>query len=204
MYHSDLHMVFRVIGDAEDKWDNDSVMKAAEFERWLLKTNTYFLIIAYEEIFNKTDALFRVLQNKLMDIAFCCAQIRDTVDYVERQRQEFDSFYHRFEQKCATLHLTETGDMRQIKDKRKQTFYNILDDIIVQLKSRFKNLSELSFLGLVDCSKFSKMAQEFDDNKLQSLSKKYAKFFDYVKLKADLIGLYSSIELRKSAFYCWQ
>ena len=64
MYHSDLLMVFRVIGDAEDKWDNDSVMKAAEFERWLLKTNTYFLIIAYEEIFNKTDALFRVLQNK--------------------------------------------------------------------------------------------------------------------------------------------
>ena len=131
MYHPDLLMVFRVIGDAEDKWDNDSVMKAAGFERWLLKTNTCFLIIAYEEIFNKTNALFKVLQNKLMDIAFCCAQIRDTIDYVERQRQEFDSFYHRFEQKRATLHLTDTGDMRQIKDKRKQTFYNILNDIIV-------------------------------------------------------------------------
>ena len=88
MYHSDLIMVFRVIGGAEDKWDNDLVMKEAEFQRWLLKTNTCFLIIAYEEIFNKTDALFRVLQNKLMDIAFCCAQIRDTIDYVERQRQE--------------------------------------------------------------------------------------------------------------------
>ena len=79
--------------------------------------------------------------------------------------------------------------MRQIKDKRKQTFYNILD--VVQLKSRFKNFSEMSFLGLVDCSKISEMAQEFDDTKLQSLSKKYAKFFDGVKLKADLIGLYS-------------
>ena len=77
MYYSDLLVVFGVIGDAEDKWVNDSVMKAAEFERWLLKTNSCFLIIAYEEIFNKTDALFRVLQNKLMDIAFCCAQICD-------------------------------------------------------------------------------------------------------------------------------
>ena len=160
MYHSDLLMVFRVIGDAKDKWDNDSVMKAAGFERWFLKTNTCFLIMAYEEIFNKTDALFRVLQNKLMNIVFCCAQIRDTIDNVERQRQEFDSFYHRFEQKCATLHLTDTGDMRQIKDKRKQAFYNILDDIIVQLKSRFENFSEVSFLGLVDCSKFFEMAQE--------------------------------------------
>ena len=196
MYHSDLLMVFRVIGDAEDKWDNDSVMKAAGFERWLLKTNTCFLIMAYEEIFNKTDALFRVLQNKLMDIAFCCAQIRDTIDYVERQRQEFDSFYHRFEQKCETLHLTDTSDIRQIKDKRKQTFSNILDDTSVQLKSRFENFSELSFLGLVDCSKFSEMAQEFDDTKLQSLLEKYAKFFDCVKLKADLIGLYSSQTVR--------
>ena len=116
-----------------------------------------------------------------MDSAFCCAQIRDTIDYVERQRQEFDSFYHRFEQKCATLHLTDTGDMRQIKDKRKQTFYNILDDIIVQLKSRFEDFSELPFLGLVDSSNFSEIAQEFDDTKLQSVSEKYAKFFDCVK-----------------------
>ena len=184
-------MVFRVIGDAEDKWDNDSVMKAARFERWLLKTNTCFLIIAYEKIFNKTDALFRVLQNKLMDIAFCCAQIRDTIDYVERQRQQFDSFYHRFEQKCATLHLTDTN-----KGQKKQTFYNILDDIIVQLKWRFENFSELSFLGLVDCSKFFEMAPEFDDTKLQSLSEKNAKFFDCIKLKADLIVLYSSQTVR--------
>ena len=176
MYHSDLLMVFRVIGDAEDKWDYDSVMKAAGFERWLLKTNTCFLIIIYEKIFNKTDALFRVLQNKLMDIAFYCAKIRDTIDYVERQRQEFDSFYYRFEQKCATLHLTDTGDMRQIKDKIKQIFYNILDDIIVQLKLRFENFSELSFLGLVDCSKFSEMAQEFDDTKLQNLSESILNF----------------------------
>ena len=179
MYHSDPLTAFRVFGDAEDKWDNDSVIKAAEFERWLLQTNTCFLIMSYEEIFNKTDALFRVLQKKLMDIAFCCAQIRDTINYVKRQRQEFDSFYHRFEQKCATLHLTDT-DVRNFtstKDKRKQIFYNILDDVIVQLKSRFDNFSELSFLGLVDCPNFFKMAQDFDDIKLQSLFEKYAKFF---------------------------
>ena len=35
MYLCNLLMVFRVIGGAEDKWDNDSVMKAAGCERWL-------------------------------------------------------------------------------------------------------------------------------------------------------------------------
>ena len=66
--------------------------------------------------------------------------------------------------------------MRQIKAKRKQTFYNILNDIIVQLKSRFENFSELSFLGWIDCSKFSERAQEFDDTKLQSLSERMLNF----------------------------
>ena len=66
--------------------------------------------------------------------------------------------------------------MRQIKDKRKQTFYYILDDIIIQLKLRFENFSELSFLGLVDCLKISEMAQEFDDIKLQSRQKSMLNF----------------------------
>ena len=128
-------------------------------------------------------------------------QIRDAYDYVERQKQEFESFYHLLEQKCAALHVTDTGDMRNfssIKDIRKPRFYNILDDIIVQLKSRFDNFAKLSFLGLVDCSKFSEMAQEFDGTKLRSLSENYAKFFDCVKLKADLIGLYSSRMVRNN------
>ena len=30
-YYSDLLIIFRVIGDAKDKWDNDSVIKAAGF-----------------------------------------------------------------------------------------------------------------------------------------------------------------------------
>ena len=201
MHHTDLLTTFRAIDDDEDNWDNDSIMKSAGFERWLSKSNTSFLIMIYEEIFNKTDALFRVLQNKAMDIGFCCERISDTIEYVKQQRQEFESFYRRFEQKFTALGFPHTGEDRNvvsIKQKRKLTFYNILDDIIVQLKSRFDNFSELSFLGLVDCSKFSEMAQQFDDTKLQSLSKQYVRFFDCIKLKADLIGLYSSQTVRNT------
>ena len=82
-------------------------MKAAGFERWLL------------------------IQSAAKQINGHCILLRENTrhDYVERQRQEFDSFYHRFEQKCAALHL-----------------------IIVQLKWRFKNFCVLSYPGLVDCS----------------------------------------------------
>lgn len=74
-------------------------------------------------------------------------------------------------------------------------FYNILDSISVQMKARFDYFDELAFISLVDCTKFNEMSQDFDDIKLQSLSK-YAKFFYFVRLKADLIGLYSSQTVR--------
>ncbi|KAJ0029174.1 hypothetical protein NQD34_004171 [Periophthalmus magnuspinnatus] len=56
-------------------------------------------------------------------------------------------------------------------------------------------VSTFSFLGLVDRAKFSEMSQHFDDTNLQRLSN-YAKFFDFVRLKANLIGLYNSQMVR--------
>ena len=199
IHHLDLLTVFRTISDHEDSWDNDSVIKSVGYERWLSKTSTCFLITIYEEIFNQTVALFRTLQTKVMDIGFCCDQIRQTIDYVKNRREEFDSFYERFEHKCALLELAENFSPQNtcsLKNNRKRLFYNILDDIIVQLQSRFGSFSNLDFVGLVNCSNFFQMSCEFDDKKLQSLLQTYAKFFDPVKLKADLSGLYSSQTVR--------
>ncbi|XP_005161614.3 zinc finger MYM-type protein 1 isoform X3 [Danio rerio] len=196
MYQSDLLTVFSIMIENPDIWDNDTVIMASGYERWLSKASTCFLIMAYDGIFNETDALFRVLQNKAMDIGFCCARIRDTIGAVEDQRQEFKSFYERFEQKCSSLGLTDSVQSQQlVRDERKRLFSNILDNITAQLRARFDHFSGLSFLGLVDCTRFKEMSKHFDDAKVQSLSK-YAKFFDFVRLKADLIGLYSSQTVR--------
>ena len=122
-----------------------------------------------------------------MDIEYCLTHICDTVAALGHMRLEFDCFYDRFEQKCGALGLTGSGNrVRQsIKDERSQVFCFILDNISDQMKSRFDHFGELAFLGLVDCAKFSEMSRHFDETKLQSLSK-YAKFFDFVRLKADL------------------
>lgn len=65
-------------------------MMAAGYDWWLSKASTCFLLLAYEDILNETDALFRVM---------LCA--------LERIALEFDSFYDRFDNKCSTLGLTE-------------------------------------------------------------------------------------------------
>ncbi|CAG5929464.1 unnamed protein product [Menidia menidia] len=195
VHQNDMRAAFNVILENPDSWDNDTLMMAAGYDRWLSKASTCFLIDTFDGVFNETDALFRVLQNKVTDIEHCVARIRDTVSVMERMRLEFDSYYLRFEQKCGALGLTDGTDRHSARDERRHLFCNILDNISDQMKARFGHFDELAFLGLVDCAKFYEMSQHFDDTKLQSLSK-YAKFFDFVRLKADLIGLYSSKTVR--------
>lgn len=191
MHQNALRTLFHVIMETPDSWDHDTLMMAAGYDRWLSKASTCFLLMVYEDIFNETDALFRVLQNKMMDIEYCRARIRDTVAALERMRQKFDSFCDRLEQKCSALGLTESGDGQSIRCEceRKRAFCNILENTSCQMKARVDHFGELAFLGLADCAKFSEMSQHFDDVELQNLSK-YAKFFDFVRLKADLVGLY--------------
>ncbi len=97
-----------------DTWDNHTLMMAAGYDRWSSKASTCFFIMAYEDIFCHTDALFRVLQNKAMDIGFCFARIHDTIGVVERMREEFNIFYEQFEQRCAALGLTDGERSREM------------------------------------------------------------------------------------------
>ncbi|XP_049597201.1 zinc finger MYM-type protein 1 [Syngnathus scovelli] len=195
MHQNDLRALFNAIQENPDSWDNDTLMLAEGYDRWLSKSSTCFLLMTYEDIFNETNALYRVLQNKVMDIEYCLARIRDTNEALERMKLEFDSFYDQFERKCNTLGLIESRSEQSVTNERKRLFCNILDNISCQMKARFDHFGELAFFGLVDCTKFPEMSLNFDDTKMQSLSK-YAKFFDFVNLKADLVGLYGSQTVR--------
>lgn len=90
MHLPDSRAVFRILSENPDSWDNETLMMAAGCDRWLSKTSKCFFLMAYEEIFMETDALFIVLQNKVMDIGYCCARLRDTASVTEHMRQEFD------------------------------------------------------------------------------------------------------------------
>ena len=98
------------------------------------------------------------------------------------------SYWHR---RCAKFHV----DWRQKKTNILQYFgwcYCSSKIKVWQLQ-----WIVLSVFGRL--FKFSKTAQDFDDTKLQSLSEKYANFFDCVKLKLDPIGLYSSQTVRSES-----
>ncbi|XP_042559203.1 uncharacterized protein LOC116222760 [Clupea harengus] len=147
---------------------------AAGFELWLSKRSTCFLLMAFEGIFNDTDALFSILQSKTMDIGFCCNRIKDTMKVLDSKRQDFDRFHAHFEERCDEMELVhhETQDGLSKKTERARIYYCILDNVNVQMKTRFvDNFSDLDFIGLVDCNKFEEMLRQFEDSKLEKLSK---------------------------------
>ena len=138
-------------------------------------------MMVYDTIFNKTDALFRVLQHKVMDIGYCCGRIKNTIGDNERDREDFNSLYERFELRCAMLGLNESGRCQLAKDERKKLFHEIIDNILMQMKARFDNFSDLDFLSLVDCEKFQGMSRHFDETRLEPV--KIFKVFRLRKIK---------------------
>ncbi|CAK6972279.1 uncharacterized protein LOC117525960 [Scomber scombrus] len=111
-----------------------------------------------------------------------------------RQRGDFESFYAKFEEKCQLLGMTDpfTRNVQPIKEHRRELFHNIYEDVSSQMKNRSDHYGQLSFFSLVDLRRFDKMSSSFDDRSLKSLEEAYAKHFDFIRLKADLTGLYSS------------
>lgn len=191
--HAELREVFNLIQENPDEWDGQALAMASGFSLWLSKASTCFLLMVYSAIFAETDALFRVLQAKVMDIGFCSLRVSDTMKSLSNQRESFDSFHDRFQERCEAMNLVDsnTRSKQPAPEERRKLFYSILDNINLQMEARFQSLGDLDFLSLVDCTKFDHMSAHFDDAKLHSLAK-YGKHFDFVRLKADLIGLYSS------------
>ncbi|CAK6975949.1 zinc finger MYM-type protein 1 [Scomber scombrus] len=129
------------------------------------------------------------------------SRINDTMTVPRRQRGDFESFYAKFEEKCQLLGLTDpsTRNVQPIKEHRRELFHNIYEDVSTQMKNRFDHYGQLSFFSLVDLRRFDKMSSSFDDRSLKSLEEAYAKHFDFIRLKADLTGLYSSLLISTTA-----
>lgn len=97
LHQNDLHALFHFIMENPDRWNNDTLMMAAGYNQWLSKAVTYFLLTGCECVFNGTDALFKVMQNKVLDTEYCLTRMHDTAAALERRRLAFDSFYDQFE-----------------------------------------------------------------------------------------------------------
>ena len=78
-----------------------------------------------------------------------------------------------------------------------QLHNEIVDTIVMQLNTRFESLKDVK---LLNCNNFTNFKNNFPTNQIASLMQSYGQHFDKVKLKNELIFLYSSdVFINKSA-----
>lgn len=60
------------------------------------------------------------------------------------------------------------------------------------MKARFANFKNLKFISLVNENKSQNLACQVDSDAFERLEKNYGNFFDIIRLKADLAGIYNA------------
>ncbi|XP_076035906.1 uncharacterized protein LOC143021925 isoform X3 [Oratosquilla oratoria] len=192
-YHGHLCKLFKTINNNPLLSDPDTLVRSSGFYDWLTKDSTYFFLMVYNEIFIKTDTLFDVLQTKIIDVPYYIERINGTINLLEDLQKNFEYLYVKFEEYCWENNLTESKSCTKgsIKKERIRIFGIILDNILENIKARF-NLENFKFISLVDRNNFKKFACQVDKDAFQSLEKNYGNFFDIVRLKADLAGIYNA------------
>lgn len=165
------------------------------------------LIIIFSDIFALVDVLFDVLQKKSFDINYCISQIKQFQELIKKKRNEND-FKKIFDlallralpsskHQEGRSRVTYTED--QIFNKYKVLFYEILDNVLMQIITRFEDVGKIKFVTLFDVKNFKNFSEHFPIDGLQNLKEFYPNIFTDTKLyrlKSELELIYASEEYR--------
>ena len=186
--YENLKTFFQHVLENSQNWEDDCIDRCLGYFAFLDKFQTRFLITVFSRIFSLTDTLFEILQSKGMDILYCGQKIQELIENVKKIKEsDFELIFQ------ESFVLTDASfEMRRTEtpDLYKHLFQEITDNILTQLTSRFKTISELEFFNLLNSSFFSKHNKQFPETALKSLDKHYGRFFDVIRLKNELIAIY--------------
>ena len=196
-YRQQLIELFEDILEYADNWDSETLNSSRGYIVLLKKDfNFNFLLKVFGEIFPLTDTLFDVLQSKTNDIAYCVQKINDFKILIQSKRDSFLEIWDSAKNICdilkpeaKRLRIDSVGDSETCYRK---LFFEIIDNILVQLDSRFSNVESLKFLELTNLKKYYNAP--FPQSAFDSLIANYGCFFDAVALRSQLSVLLNTKE----------
>lgn len=195
-YSVQLIEFFESIVENCSEWESDTVVKSRGFLSFLSEFNTVFLLEVFSKLFSYTDVLYNILQSESVDIMYCHQKVIDTVQQLQSERQNgFDALW-----------IAAKGERRGAEPRTKRIcqdsednycrrlFCEIIDNIVQQIDVRYGSVSKLRFCHLLSPNKFSIYKENFPSVLLESLGSVYESLFDLVRLKSELLVVYSSDE----------
>jgi hypothetical protein len=151
-HHTSFVGFFQSVLDESSNWDNETVVTAQGFIKFLTSLETAFLLVIFSKIFYYTDVHSSILQSKHLDILCYSQKVQETRREILNLRNTYDSIwietvaYHDDESPPSKRHCREEDPTIS----RKSLYNKIFDNIVVQLKERFGSLPQLQFTSLLD------------------------------------------------------
>lgn len=198
MYKAKLIEVFDFIIESDDfRNDAQTIREAVGLKNYLIDAKFCFLLDTFKLIFEQTEVIFSILQNKLTDINFARNRLLALIHILQEYRNNdryFNDIYN-------NLHFDTEPSQKKRKlsyeseiKNYKQIFIEILDTVIVQIDVRFKDIYKLRFFDLLTFEKFSIYSKNFPQNLLENLLEQYS-CFDEIQIKNELCVLYNDPQL---------
>lgn len=169
-------------------FDKLSIRESSGLKHHLEDSTFIFYLEIFNLIFQQTDVIFSILQNKFTDIVYSRDRLQALLLKLEDFRNNDEYFNRIFENISLKQSETKRRKMSDIADPRlryKQIFNEILDTVITQIKTRFSEIGKLNFFDLLKVNNFEIYAKTFPQELLEGLLKQYT-FFDSVQLKNEL------------------
>lgn len=136
-----LKELFHHILEHHDEYDENSVRCADGFKVRLDDFEFCFLLHTFNGIFEYSDVLFAILQDKKLDVQFCLARVKEFCDTVEQERGRFREIYEASERTARTAGAPSAWrgpaqEPRAHYQQLQQLQSKILDNILCQTQTR--------------------------------------------------------------------
>ena len=176
-----------------EQYDGQTYILAEGFLRKLNDFEFVFLLMVTRDIFSNSDILFKILQERQLDLTTAVQRVDTFRLYVGAITTKFAKFYHSAVSSVGECRK-RTAPSQSPEDKFKGILEQLQVNLLQQICDRFSSLKEFDFLELLHPTRYSEYSRLFPHTTFDKLLKKFGRYFDSVSLKNELIVLYSSSE----------
>lgn len=187
-----------IINNEEFSNDRITIREAVGFRDFLNNFNNVFLLKVFYLVFEQTDMVYNVIQNKISNISYCTERIQNLVQTIISYRNDEKYFSDIYDETVILLGIppkrrkvTLSVSQDDVSLPYKKIYNEIFDILRTQIEIRFKDLEKLSFCSLLDKTKFVSYHRKFPTEIFNTLIQTYKNFFDLEKLENELRVVYS-------------
>lgn len=178
---------FEKITDLPDGWDGETISLSKSFLFSLRDFEFMFFIDIFDKIFNRTDKLIKIIHKETTDTESCLKEMKQFVGFMNHL--SFDSIY------TSAVALTREpktkGNVADVKINYQRIFKEITDIIVSEINVRCGSINR-TVLELLDYASFSQFGEKFPSQLFLKLKSLFPLFFDFNRLKNELVCVYSS------------